>query len=756
MQEQHRKPLEPGYEVGGYDIVRVVGQGGFGIVYEARNATTLERVAIKQFYPNALASWRHGTIVVNRDDDREFLAKILKRFQEEARLQFNFDHPNILKVKNFVSAHNTGYMITEYIDGSTLVEFLKPHGSIFPNEAMFRAVMEPILSAVKYVHEQGALHRDISPDNIMIDNFGKPVLVDFGAAKLDLLREPSASSVVAYREEYAPVEQREPSIERPEGYYTDIFALAGTMYRLLSGKPPVGSITRSLASKDPYVPVAQVSKAKCSEAMFKAIDRGLALPPASRPASVDDFKELLGWTGVPPPPPEPPPPPPEPGSTTWPRYLSVVLPIVAVLGLLVYVSRQDEINSPPPSAETPAAIASPGPAVATAAAPPPTPAASSATAEPSPATPTPDPRIATEKALYESALKCIQDSTSCEPDACLTPYRSGIGYADRYPSLREEYEKVKRSPRCAPKPVINASPSTTPDPRIALEQKLYDSTLKCIHDSTSCDTDPCLTEYRNKIGFADRYPALRKEYTKVIESPRCAPAPVATASPAPTPDPRIIKENALYASALKCIQDSTSCDTDACLTSYRNVIGYADRYPSLQEEYEKVKRSPRCAPPPPITYRIFENRDIDGGDLPGKPPHLVDVDQQTCSSTCDITKDCIGYSYGKWDRACYLKQSLPDLRYDPNSTAAIRSNQIQPPDFQGPTRIEKTQRNFAGNRYATSPASSRGACSRMCELETACLGYQFTGGACWRYDRIDFATKDPAAQSGVKRQLPPS
>lgn len=758
MQEHHRKPLEAGYEVGGYNIVRVVGQGGFGIVYEARNATTLERVAIKQFYPNALASWRHGTIVVNREDDREFLAKILKRFQEEARLQYNFDHPNILKVKNFVSADNTGYMITEYIDGSTLLEFLKPHGSIFPNEAMFRAVMEPILNAVNYVHGQGALHRDISPDNIMIDNFGKAVLVDFGAAKLDLLREPSASSVVAYREEYAPVEQREPSIERPEGYFTDIFALAGTMYRLLSGKPPVGSITRSLASKDPYVPVAQVSKVRCSEAVFKGIDRGLALPSTSRPATIDEFAGLLGWRGVAPPAPEPPaPPPPSPsGPTTWPRYLSVIFPIAAVLGALVYVSLPDEPILPPSPGPTQTVIASPAPVIKPAASPSPTPAATSSAADPRPVTPTPDPRIAREKTLYESALKCIQDSTSCETDACLTPYRSGIGYADRYRSLQEEVEKAKRSSRCASTPVVSPSPSPspTPDPRIALEQRIYDATLRCIRESTSCDTDPCLTEYRSKIGFGDRYAALRREYAMVIEGPRCA-QPSVSPSPTPTPDPRIAKENALYDSALKCIRESTSCDTDACLTSYRNGIGYADRYPSLREEYEKVKRSPRCAPPPRITYRIFENRDIDAGDLPGKLPHLLDVDQQTCSSTCDTTKDCIGYSYGKWDRACYLKQSLPDLRHDPNSTAAIRSNQMTPPDFQGQKKIEKTQRTFAGNRYSTSPASSRDACSRICESETACLGYQFIGGSCWRYDRIDFATKDPAAQSGVKRQPSP-
>jgi serine/threonine protein kinase len=748
MQEHHRKPLEAGHNVGGYNIVRVIGQGGFGIVYEALNPTLRERVAIKQFYPNALASWRYGTIVVNKEDDREFVAKILERFQEEARLQFKFDHPNILKVKNFVSADNTGYMITEYIDGNTVPEFLKPHGSIFPDETTFRSVMDPILDAVNYVHERGTLHRDISPDNIMVDKFGKPVLVDFGAAKLDLRRAPSVSSIIAYRPEYAPVEQREPSAERPEGYYTDIFALAGTMYRLLSGTPPAGSVARSLATKDPYVPIAEVSKVKCSDAVFKAIDRGLALPPKNRPATIEEFAKLLGWRGVPPPVQREPsvsPPPEPPVRKEWPRYLSVLVPIAAAVGTLWYVSLSDD-SVPPAPRPTPVATVTPKPAVTPTATP-----TAAATAIPSPS-PTPDPRIALEQGLYDAALRCIRNSTSCNPDGCLNDYRGKIGFGDRYPSLRSEYFKVVESPRCTVQPT--PTPSPTPDPRIAQEQRLYDAALKCIRDSTSCDTDSCLMQYRGGIGYADRYSSLREEYEKVKRSPRCTVQP--TPTPSPTPDPRIAQEQRLYDAALRCIRESTSCDADQCLNQYRSGIGIGDRYSSLREEYEKVKRSPRCAPPPPrITYRTFENRDIDGGDLPGKLPHLTDVDQQVCQSTCDTTSGCIGYSYGKWDRACYLKQSLPDLRHEPNSTAAIRSGQQTPADFQSGKKMEKATRIFAGNRYSTSPAANREACSNICDSEVACLGYQFVGGSCWRYDRIDFATKDPKAESGVKRQPAP-
>ncbi|MCK1489756.1 protein kinase [Bradyrhizobium sp. 180] len=294
-EESHRKPLEIGRSIAGYHIVSEIGRGGFGIVYEAVNPVTKERVAIKQFYPQAIASWVEGTIVVKREDDQEFVERILQRFEDEATVQFNFVHPNILRVKNFVRADNTGYLISEYVDGVNLLQFLKPHGNVFSDASAFRRTMEPIADAIAYVHERLVLHRDISPDNILIDKAGRPVLVDFGAAKLDLRRSAGVSSLVPYKEAYAPVEQQVPGPERPEGYYTDIYALAGTMYCTLSGKPPARAIDRVLASQDPYVSLAVTTKVRCPEAVYSAIDKGLSLSPPSRPQTIEDFVHLFGW-----------------------------------------------------------------------------------------------------------------------------------------------------------------------------------------------------------------------------------------------------------------------------------------------------------------------------------------------------------------------------------------------------------------------------------------------------------------------------
>src|ERR1700761_1770542 len=233
--DDHRKPLAAGHFIAGYSIVRAIGHGGFGIVYEAINPYTKDRAAIKQFYPQAIASWRQDTIIVEREDDRRTAEKILKRFEDEAAVHSSFDHPNIVKVKNFIRENNTGYLITEFIDGKTLSDYLEQYSHTFPDGAMFRQMLEPISDAIGYVHQRGKLHRDISPDNILVDKSGRAVLVDFGAAKLDLRRNPSTSTIVPYKPDYAPIEQAEPSMERPDGYYTDIYARAGTMNRLVRG-----------------------------------------------------------------------------------------------------------------------------------------------------------------------------------------------------------------------------------------------------------------------------------------------------------------------------------------------------------------------------------------------------------------------------------------------------------------------------------------------------------------------------------------
>jgi serine/threonine protein kinase len=858
MEEHARKPLNPGHYLAGYTIVREIGRGGFGIVYEGVNPVTGHRVAIKQFYPQALTSWLEGTIVVKRADDQNLVAKVLKRFEEEAHLQFHFDHPNILKVTNFIRADNTGYMIAEYIDGTSLAKFLEQYNNVFPDEAMFRRTIEPVLHALRHVHERLTLHRDISPDNIMVDKNGRPVLVDFGAAKLDLRMSPTGSSVVQFREDYAPVEQQFPSLERPEGCYTDIFAIAGTMYRVLTGQPPPRAMERAIiGSKDPYVPVAQATKVKCHDAVYRAIDRGLAVPGRDRPQTADEFLQLLGWQDGPLKPagsdkvsgsskPDAPPVAPKPPVTTpsvtgfepvpkksrWGAYAFVLLLVAVAAGALFLITAPGPTPTPtitPPTTalitptprptaasatprptqtptQTPAAISTPLPTPTRTATP-------SPSATPTPivtATPTTTPYLAArEESFYRSALECMQKNVpnTCSIDFCLTQYRGNIGFENRYSELRKEYFRLTE--RCnapTPTPIVTATPTPTPTAtpsvaptpdRAAKEASYYRQALDCMQQNVSrtCNIDYCLTPYRGNVGFEDRYGELRKEYFRLTErcnAPSPTPTPIVTATPTPTPTPtpdRAAQEASYYRQALDCMQQSApnSCNIDRCLTTYRSNIGFEDRYGELRKEYFRLTErcnapTPTPTPTPTFTpqpaptftplpwptytptpapsyvppgYKTIENHDIDGGDLPGTLPHLKDVEQSDCEAACDANLDCVGYAYGKWDRACYLKQSLPDIRFEPDSTAVLRSNQPRPPNYQAPISIEKVGRSFAGNRYDASAASSRQACENNCFSDNRCLAYQYVKGSCWRYDRIDFATRDKSSQAGVKRQVAP-
>lgn len=289
---KHALPI--GWLISGYQVVRMIGQGGFGIVYEATNPVTGERVAIKEFYPSAIASRQEGTIVLNNSREVELYATVLERFAQTAGAQFQFRHPNILKVYNYVPAENTGYMITEFIEGESLRGFLHQFGGHFPSADMFHVIMEQVVGAIGYVHRQGHIHRDIAPDNVMIDRFQKPTVIDFGALKRDLRGSNAYSSIVVLREDYAPPEQQDPSLV--QGYYTDIFALAGTMYCTLSGAPPIRATTRSFThAGDPYVPIAQASKISCPPEVFDAIDQALRLPAHDRPQTMEDFARLLHW-----------------------------------------------------------------------------------------------------------------------------------------------------------------------------------------------------------------------------------------------------------------------------------------------------------------------------------------------------------------------------------------------------------------------------------------------------------------------------
>ena len=290
--------LLPGARVAGYVIRKKLGQGGFGIAYEGFNEDLGHRAAIKEYFPDGLVS-RNGTTVVPRpgkasDNYHQFL----DRFIAEARTLNKLDHPGIVKVRHLERANETAYLVMDFIEGTSLASWLERNASSIDDRRL-RGVIEPIMDALAYVHDRKLLHRDISPTNIMIDRAERPILIDFGAYKENWQEKPGGSTLVAANPAYAPPEQLSGRKGTVHGPFTDVFALAATLYQAIAGTPPEPSNDRSrevsIGSGDPYLPVESVARMPCPPQVFKAIDQALRLNPSERPPDIPAFRRALGW-----------------------------------------------------------------------------------------------------------------------------------------------------------------------------------------------------------------------------------------------------------------------------------------------------------------------------------------------------------------------------------------------------------------------------------------------------------------------------
>ena len=286
--------LQPGSKVGGYEVKRLLGAGGFGMTYEGFNPITRNRVAIKELFPKGIVSRQGATIIIGDQRDQQVFQSVLKKFEESTTKLAQLQHGNIVKVFDYIPGNNTGYMMMEYIEGDILAGLLEKSPSrALPSEAEFARIFQPILDALAYVHANNLIHRDISPDNIMIDKTGRPVLIDFGAFK-EMDQTNRASTLMVAREAYAPPEQGvvDGIAHMP---YTDIYALGATMYETLAGEPPIRAAKRVFVKVDPYVPLAQKAKVPLSPSVAAAIDKCLRLPAEERPQSIAELVGLMGW-----------------------------------------------------------------------------------------------------------------------------------------------------------------------------------------------------------------------------------------------------------------------------------------------------------------------------------------------------------------------------------------------------------------------------------------------------------------------------
>ncbi|HEY8880030.1 MAG TPA: protein kinase, partial [Roseateles sp.] len=282
--------LPPGTRIHDYRIDRVLGEGGFGIVYLATDVALERQVAIKEYLPSSMAA-RAGkglTVLVKSAEHTETFAIGLRSFVNEAKLLARFDHPALLKVHQFWEQNGTAYMAMPYYQGQTLKAALAKLGRP-PTEKEVRAWLMPLLDALEVLHNEHCYHRDIAPDNILLTDHG-PLLLDFGAARR-VIGDLTHALTAMLKPGFAPIEQYGDMPGVTQGPWTDIFALASVLYAAISGKRTVASVERLL--NDQLVPLSSVAAGRCGNAFLAAIDKALAIHPKDRPQSIAEFRTLL-------------------------------------------------------------------------------------------------------------------------------------------------------------------------------------------------------------------------------------------------------------------------------------------------------------------------------------------------------------------------------------------------------------------------------------------------------------------------------
>ncbi|MDO5464222.1 MAG: serine/threonine-protein kinase [Akkermansia sp.] len=282
--------LPAGFTLGNYRILRSIGQGGFGITYLAQHIPSGQQVVIKENMPAAFSHRSESTLHVSptgEGEPRQLYDWALKRFIDEARTLAGLQHPHIVMVGETFTSLGTAYYVMEYIDGAEIHCAAPAPQDI--DENWLSPVLCKLLGALDYIHNSGLMHRDIKPNNILLNRNGDPTLIDFGTAR-SLLSERSSTMVESPG--YSPLEQLQHNSKK--GPWIDIYSLGATMYRLLTGQNPPRSIDR-LTEHDPCITLAQDSslRQRFSRQFLSSIDKAMAMRYTMRWQTAQEWLEEL-------------------------------------------------------------------------------------------------------------------------------------------------------------------------------------------------------------------------------------------------------------------------------------------------------------------------------------------------------------------------------------------------------------------------------------------------------------------------------
>ena len=287
----HTLPID--YSLNCYTIKGILGQGGFGITYLAHDNNLDRDVAIKEYMPRDIAS-RQSDLTVRPVDAEttESLKTGLGRFIKEARTLSKFDHPNIVRVHTVFEHNNTAYMVMSYEHGQSFVEVLQKGQ---PGEDDLMDIIMPLLDGLEVMHKQGFIHRDIKPANIFIRNDGTPVLLDFGSAR-QAMGEETKTLTKFVTPGYAPFEQYYGKSDM-QGPWTDIYSLGATLFRAITGDPPIDSTFRNRSTGEKAIleiwDILDKHSGKYSTFFLRAIEHSLRSNYKDRPQTIDEWRIMF-------------------------------------------------------------------------------------------------------------------------------------------------------------------------------------------------------------------------------------------------------------------------------------------------------------------------------------------------------------------------------------------------------------------------------------------------------------------------------
>ena len=277
-----------------YIIKKVLGEGGFGITYLGWDEVLEMPVAIKEYYPEGMVGRRpqgkeEHTLYIYEDGKRIVYEKGKEAFLKEARMlsQF-FGLEGIVLVRDYFQENETAYIVMEYIEGTSVKEQVREKGAYSVEETL--ELMKPVLQALHTVHEKGLIHRDLSPDNIIVNSQGKLKLIDFGAARYASAQEQKTITLM-YKRGFAAFEQYR--VKGEQGAWTDVYGIAATMYFMMTGRIPEESADRVI--RDELVLLSEMPEIRATSQISSAIEKAMAILPENRYSNVEKFyQELYG------------------------------------------------------------------------------------------------------------------------------------------------------------------------------------------------------------------------------------------------------------------------------------------------------------------------------------------------------------------------------------------------------------------------------------------------------------------------------